>query len=225
MPRNNTSTPMNQLSQPDLARRQFLRALLATTVLTGGTTHGWGQRQETGVPFFYPFHAIHTGLEGLVKVYAEISPEGYVAFARTEVSSGHEILDQAAEGMIALWAFREKLPEAKRKLMIPLQFKLTEKSLKDLPAKDKDGNFKVKKPKVFYPYQADRRNLSGKSSVLANLSDAGFAEKALIEDSNPAPVLNQCAVLFTLIFGFGPSASPPEGGKRQVKVPWSFTIQ
>lgn len=216
---------MNQTSQLDLGRRQFLRGLLATSVLAGATVPMHGQRQEAGVPFFYPFHAIHTGIEGLVKVYAEISPEGYVAFARTEVSSGHEILDQAAEGMIALWAFREQLPEAKRKIIIPLQFKLTEKSLKDLPPKDKNGNFKVKKPKVFYPYQANRRNLSGTNSVLANVTAAGFAEKVLIEESNPAPVLNQCAVLFTLIYGFGPSASPTEGGQRQVKVPWSFTIQ
>jgi TonB family protein len=216
---------MNQIFQPDLARRQFLRALLATTVLSGGTTHAWGQRQETGVPFFYPFHAIHTGIEGLVKVYAEVSEEGYVTFVRTETSSGHEILDQAAEGMVALWAFRENLPEAKRKMIIPLQFKLTEKSLKDLPPKDKDGHFKVKKPKVFYPHQANQRNLSGKSSILATVSDAGFAEKALIEESNPAPILNQCALLFTLIYGFGPGTKPPDGEQRQVKLPWIFRIQ
>lgn len=216
---------MNPLPGLTSDRRTFLRRALT---LAGATAMPWSmfaQQQENGLVGFYPLHAIQTRQEGTAKVYVEISPEGFATFSRTESSSGHELLDQAAEGMVALWVFKKDLPESKRKVIIPLEFRITKETLKELPAKDKEGHYKKRKPKPFYPYHAQERNLSGGSSVLATVSADGFAEKALIEDSNPSPILNQCALLFTLLQSFGPGPDGNQSKQWTVKVPWRFELR
>lgn len=223
--RHHPDTRMNPFPGLTSDRRTFLRHALTLAGVAAMSSSMFAQQQESGLVGFYPLHAIHTRLEGTAKVYVEISPEGFSTFSRTESSSGHEILDQAAEGMVALWVFKKGLPESKRKVIIPLEFKITKETLKELPAKDKQEHYKKRKPKPFYPYQAQERNLSGGSSVLATVSDDGFAEKALIEDSNPSPILNQCALLFTLLQSFGPDPGVDQSKPRRVKVPWRFELR
>jgi periplasmic protein TonB len=53
----------------------------------------------------YPARALRQGLEGTVVLLLSVAADGTVARAEVATSSGHEILDRAAEEAAALWRF------------------------------------------------------------------------------------------------------------------------
>ncbi len=206
------------------SRRDFLWQ--ATVLIAGSavSASAFGQAQETGWPVFYPLHAIQTKIEGTAKVYAEIAKGGYAETVRLETSSGQTILDQAAEGAVALWVFKRNLPAEKRQIVVPLEFKLTKATEKDLPKKNADGKFPKRMAKVFFPYNAQERGLQGTCEVLAELSTDGFAEKVSIEKANKSQILNQASLMFTLVSSFGPKLAGKEGQHHTVRLPWDYKI-
>lgn len=186
------------------------------------SSHAFGQAQETSWPLFYPLHAIHTKVEGTAKVFVEIAKEGHPETVGLETSSEQVILDQAAVGAVALWAFKKNLPAERRKLVVPLEFKLTKATEKDLPRKDAKGRYGKRMAKVFFPHNALERGLKGTCTTVADLSPFGFAETVSVAEANRSEILNQAAVMFTLISSFGPKLASAAGQPRQVRIPWNF---
>lgn len=78
------------------------------------------QQQQAGA--FYPPEAIARGLEGEALVLMVLAPEGHVAAARIEQSSGHALLDEAA--LRAVRALRSLPAEAPREALLPVRFRL-----------------------------------------------------------------------------------------------------
>lgn len=204
------------------SRRRFLGRTFLAAAGFGLAPAIWAQRQRTSTPLFYPLHAIQAGFEGTASVYAEIARGGYAEVSRIEKSSGQTILDQAALGAVNLWVFKENLPKAKRKVIIPLEFKLTDDTRRDLPPRDPEGKFQKRMAAVFYPFRAIERRLFGTYGVLMELSADGFAEKVAAEKPARSEVLNHCAVLFSLISSFGAEAAGSEGKPRQAFMKWEF---
>ncbi|HEX6736345.1 MAG TPA: energy transducer TonB [Azonexus sp.] len=71
---------------------------------------------------FYPAEAIVRGLEGEVLVLLVLAPDGSVAAARVERSSGHRLLDEAA--LQAVRALRSLPADAPRETVLPVRFRL-----------------------------------------------------------------------------------------------------
>ncbi len=207
------------------SRRSFLRRAVLTAACTGLVPSAWAQRQRTSTPIFYPLHAIQAGYEGTATVYAEIARGGYAEVARIEKTSGQTILDQAAVGAVSLWVFKENLPKKKQKVLIPLKFKLTDETRRDLPQLDGDGKYSLRMAKAFYPFRADERNLTGTCRVLVELSSDGFAENASLETPTKSDVLNHCSILFSLISSFGPNSTTLPSSPRHAITTWDFKIK
>lgn len=209
-----------------VSRRSFVRQVSLLTSSALFLPELLAQKQENATPLFYPLHAIHAGLEGTAKVYVEVSDDGYAMTSRIETSSGHLILDQAAEGAIHTWVFKENLPEAKRRVIFPIEFKVTEKARKDLPKKDKSGNYIRRSPKTFFPYRALERNLEGKVELLAKISPEGLATEVSVLSASKHEPLNKCAAAFVLIRAFGSSSLSNSDDKTwEAIVPYEFKIR
>ncbi len=71
---------------------------------------------------FYPVEAIARGLQGEVLVLLMLDPDGSVAAARVEQSSGHRLLDAAA--LDAVRALRSLPADAPRQTLLPVRFRL-----------------------------------------------------------------------------------------------------
>jgi protein TonB len=79
----------------------------------------------------YPPLAIEKGLEGTVLLEVEIDKEGYVSKVRIIQSSGHSILDRAAERAVKRWKFEITSPDGgpvNPVIEIPIRFTLNEKT-------------------------------------------------------------------------------------------------
>ena len=79
------------------------------------------------VAIVYPKKAIRKGWEGQTVVAAEVLPDGSVGRTALAKSSGHEVLDQAAEEAIQSWKFKsesEKDEPVPQYVDIPVTFKL-----------------------------------------------------------------------------------------------------
>jgi protein TonB len=75
----------------------------------------------------YPQKAIRKGWEGQTVVAAEILPGGTVGRLALAKSSGHEVLDQAAQEAIKTWKFSAesgKTETVSQYVDIPVMFKL-----------------------------------------------------------------------------------------------------
>ena len=75
----------------------------------------------------YPQKAIRKGWEGKTVVAAEILPDGSVGRTALARSSGHEILDRAAQGAIQTWKFgplKKGATDVPQYVDIPVTFKL-----------------------------------------------------------------------------------------------------
>jgi len=80
----------------------------------------FGEQRQRGE--FYPAEAIARGLQGEVLVLLVLDPDGSVAAARLEESSGHPLLDDAA--LRAVRALRSLPADAPRETLIPVRFRL-----------------------------------------------------------------------------------------------------
>ena len=82
---------------------------------------------STPVAIVYPKKAVRRGWEGQTVVAAEVLPDGSVGRTSLAQSSGHEILDSAAQDSIKAWKFEpapgedDKVPQF---VDIPVTFKL-----------------------------------------------------------------------------------------------------
>jgi len=83
----------------------------------------------TPVKIVYPKKAIRKGWEGQTVVAAEVLPDGSVGKTALAKSSGHEVLDNAAQNAIETWKFgteSEKDEAVPQYVDIPVTFKLQE---------------------------------------------------------------------------------------------------
>ncbi len=77
----------------------------------------------------YPRKAVRRGWEGQAVVAAEVLPDGSVGRTALTKTSGHEVLDKAAEEAIRSWKFEtdsEKGKSVPQFVDIPVTFKLQE---------------------------------------------------------------------------------------------------
>ena len=75
----------------------------------------------------YPRQAIRKGWEGQTVVAAEVLPDGSVGRTALAKTSGHEVLDRAAQEAIQTWKFKtesEKEDTVPQYVDIPVTFKL-----------------------------------------------------------------------------------------------------
>ena len=80
-------------------------------------------RERLQAALVYPPHARRRGLEGTSRIQFTIGPDGHARDVRTEATSGHYVLDQAAE-RCAVDA--GKLPRVLGRLEVPIRFSLEE---------------------------------------------------------------------------------------------------
>jgi periplasmic protein TonB len=75
----------------------------------------------------YPIPAMRRGMQGVVTLLVAVDPEGHVTQVRLLESSGHGILDRAAQDAVAKWVFQpatedgEAVPGAAR---VPIRFRI-----------------------------------------------------------------------------------------------------
>jgi periplasmic protein TonB len=77
----------------------------------------------------YPLKAIRRGWEGQTVVAAEVLPDGSVGRMALAKTSGHEVLDQAAQEAIKTWKFSSESGkiETAHYVDIPVNFKLEDR--------------------------------------------------------------------------------------------------
>ena len=83
----------------------------------------------------YPKKAIRKGWEGQTVVAAEVLPDGSVGRTALTKTSGHEVLDQAAQEAIQSWKFgseSEKNKAVPQYVDIPVTFKLQSEDDREL---------------------------------------------------------------------------------------------
>ena len=76
-----------------------------------------------------PARAVRRNLEGRVLLLVEVRPDGSVGEIRVKESSGHAILDQAAQRAVREWHFRPALARGqpvRSWVEVPITFRLTE---------------------------------------------------------------------------------------------------
>ena len=78
-------------------------------------------RERLQAALVYPAHARRRGLEGVSRIQFVIGPDGYARDVRTTASSGHHVLDEAAE-RCAVDA--GELPRVLGRLEVPIRFSL-----------------------------------------------------------------------------------------------------
>jgi protein TonB len=87
-------------------------------------------RERLQAALVYPVSARRRGLEGTSRIQFTIGPDGHARDVRTEATSGHYVLDQAAE-RCAVDA--GKLPRVLGRLEVPIRFSLEEADRRGLP--------------------------------------------------------------------------------------------
>jgi len=119
--------PLTLPEQPPGASPPPIKSRSAKTA-PSPTAAGWQQeirrqfseQQRRGE--FYPAEAIARGLQGEALVLLLLAPDGSVAAARIEQSSGHDLLDDAA--LRAVRALRALPADAPRETLLPVRFRL-----------------------------------------------------------------------------------------------------
>ncbi|MEI7752032.1 MAG: energy transducer TonB [Candidatus Omnitrophota bacterium] len=103
------------------------------TLIPAAIQHKNGEESRTPFPILtpkvivYPRKAVRRGWEGQTVIAAEVLPDGSVGRTALAKSSGHEVLDQAAEEAIQSWKFAnetEKNEPVPQYVDIPVTFKL-----------------------------------------------------------------------------------------------------
>lgn len=79
-------------------------------------------RRKLSQQLFYPPEALEQGLQGTVTLRIELGPQGQVLDAAVLASSGHAVLDQAAQR--AAQAIGRIDAGARRELLLPVVFRL-----------------------------------------------------------------------------------------------------
>lgn len=87
-------------------------------------------RERLQAALVYPASARRRGLEGTSRIQFTIGPDGHARDVRTQATSGHYVLDQAAE-RCAVDA--GKLPRVLGRLEVPIRFSLEAERRRVLP--------------------------------------------------------------------------------------------
>ncbi len=85
---------------------------------------------STPQPISYPRWAIRQGWEGRLSLAIEVRTDGTVGKTKVMQSTGHKILDQAAEKAIRTWHFHPTMKDGRAIrdcVQIPVTFKLDDK--------------------------------------------------------------------------------------------------
>ena len=158
----------------------------------------------------YPLEAIALKLEGTSELRVTIDAHGFIEDVQVENSSGHQILDDAAMGSIYQWVFKKPAGNKEMKFIVPVQFKLTKDSFRELPEispttrRDAAQPKLLRQPKPYYPYQAYVTHITGTAHVRMVVSERGFVSKAWIAESSGHKILDYSALITTYRFVWDP---------------------
>ncbi|MEK7465979.1 MAG: energy transducer TonB [Planctomycetota bacterium] len=100
----------------------------AESASSGEGGDGWARRRGGRLPA-YPSAARRRGWEGTATLALEIAADGSVSAVRVSASSGHSLLDQAAEDAAWTWTFAPALRDGQAqasRVTMPVTFRLTD---------------------------------------------------------------------------------------------------
>lgn len=168
-------------------------------------------------PPLYPVEARHFGQQGRVLVKALVDAQGRPVQVELKESSGHPLLDQAAQDAVRLWSFtpgtRHGVAEAMW-MVVPLHFSLEGKVH---PAVSKS------RPPL-YPPEARQLGQQGRVVVRALVDAQGKVAHVEVKETSGHLLLDQAALATVRGWSFTPGTRNGTAEPMWARIPINFSL-